>query len=222
MSISNVVFDISHHNGRVDLTDSRNAGFLGIIHKASQGWQYSDPMYETNRSNALSNGFLWGAYHFGTGADGVAQADFFLSTANPGNDTLMVLDFEANPAGSSMDILEAQAFVTHVQQQTGRWPGLYAGQYLKELLKGVPDPVLCNCWLWLAQYAATPVLPPGWNAWTLWQYTDGAAGPSPHEVPGVGPCDRDYFNGAAEELNAFWLGTATTEVQGQTVTTVST
>ncbi len=152
----------------------------------------------------MASGMLWGAYHFGVGADGVAQADFFLSTIQPDENTLLVLDFEANTAGSSMDLIEAEAFVTHVQQATGRWPGLYAGQYLKELLGSSPDPVLSNCWLWLAQYGPTAVLPPGWDTWTLWQYTDGAVGPEPHEIPGFGPCDRDKFNGTTEDLKAFW------------------
>src|SRR5205823_3497969 len=142
--------------------------------------------YQLNRAKALGAGLLWGAYHFGVGADGVAQADFFLSTVQPDLTTLVILDFEANPGGSTMDLIEARAFVTHVQQQIGRWPGLYGGQYLKELLGWSPDPVLSNCWLWLAQYGPMPVLPPGWQEWTLWQYTDGLAGPMPHEVAGIG------------------------------------
>jgi lysozyme len=103
-----------------------------------------------------------------------------------------------------MDLIEARAFVTHLQQATGNWPGLYAGQYLKEQLGSSPDPVLSNCWLWLAQYGPTAVLPPGWDAWTLWQYTDGAVGPPPHAIPGFGNCDRDMFNGTTADLKAFW------------------
>ena len=140
------------------------------------------------------------------GADGVTQAEFFLSTVKPDSNTLLVLDFEANTAGSSMDLIEARAFISYVRQQTGRWPGLYAGQYLKELLGTSPDPLLINCWLWLAQYGSHAVVPPGWNNWTLWQYTDGAVGPGPHGIPNMGPCDRDYFNGTAADLSAFWLG----------------
>jgi lysozyme len=188
------------------MTALKSAGILAVIHKATQGWKYLDPKYQANRANALSAGLLWGAYHFGTGADGVAQADFFLSTVNDSN-ALVVLDFEANPSDSSMDLIEARAFVTHVQQTTGRWPGLYGGQYLKELLGKTPDPVLSNCWLWLAQYGPTAVLPPGWSTWTMWQYTDGAVGIDPLDIPGFGHCDRDIFNGTVDELqNSFWAG----------------
>ena len=103
-----------------------------------------------------------------------------------------------------MSLEEARAFVTHVQVATGRWPGLYAGHYLKDLLGTSGDPVLTQCWLWLSQYGPTPVIPAAWTQWTMWQYTDGALGPPPYEVTGIGRCDRDMFNGSAAELAAFW------------------
>jgi lysozyme len=147
---------------------------------------------------------FWGAYHFGVGADGVAQADFFVNTVKPDDTTLLVLDFEANAQGPSMNLEEARAFITHLHEVTGRWPGLYGGHYLKELLGTASDPVLNQCWLWLSQYGPTPVIPANWQRWTMWQYTDGAVGPTPHEVDGIGRCDRDMFNGTAAELTAFW------------------
>lgn len=49
-----------------------------MFHKVTQGTNYADPTYSTHRDKALAAGVLWGAYHFGTGADGVEQADFFL------------------------------------------------------------------------------------------------------------------------------------------------
>ena len=201
----NAVIDLSHHNGNVDLTVAKGDGITGVINKATQGCQYRDPLYQRNRTQALDTGLLWGAYHFGVSADGVEQADFFLSTVQPDTKTLLVLDFEANVAGSSMDLTEAQAFVSRVHQETGRWPGLYGGQYLKELLGSQPDAILSNCWLWLAQYGPTAVLPPGWDKWTMWQYTDGAVGPPPHQVAGIGHCDRDFFNGTMADLTALWV-----------------
>jgi len=44
--------------------------------------------------------------------------------------------------------------------------------------------------------------PPG--KWTLWQYTDGGVGPRPHAVDGIGPCDRDMFNGTRKQLKNWW------------------
>src|SRR5258706_7209929 len=96
----NVVIDISHHNANPDFQQAKAAGILGVIHKATQGLTYKDPMYLTNRQKALDAGLLWGAYHFGDGTDGTAQADFFLSVATPGPDTLVVFDFEPNTHGA--------------------------------------------------------------------------------------------------------------------------
>ncbi len=201
---TNVIIDLSHHNGQPDLQKAKAAGIVGVIQKATQGTSFTDPTFAVNRQRAADAGLLFGAYHFGVGADGVEQADFFLSVVNPGANDLLVLDFEANPQGPSMTLEEARAFVTHVQTVTNRWPGLYSGHYLKELLGAGSDPVLVNCWLWISQYGPTAIIPPAWKAWTMWQYTDGAVGPQPHTVDGIGACDRDTYNGTAEELTAFW------------------
>lgn len=201
----NLVVDISHHNNLVDLQTAKQSGIFGVFHKATQGLSYVDPLYGQHRTNALAAGLTWGAYHYGDGSDGVAQADFFLKNVGDlNNNVLLVLDFEANPTGPSMPIEEARAFVTHVQTATGKWPGFYCGHYFKELLGTAIDSTIGNCWLWLAQYGPTPVVPSTWKTWTFWQYTDGANGPPPHNVPGIGLCDRDQFNGSQTDLSQFW------------------
>jgi lysozyme len=204
MTPTNAVVDISHHNGTVNFNQAKGAGIVGVIQKASQGLTGVDPTYKPNRTKALKAGLLWGAYHFGTGSDGVQQAINFLNVVGNAAPALLVLDLESNPTGPSMTLEEARAFVTHVNEVTGKFPGLYSGHYIKDLLGTKTDPVLANCWFWLAQYGPTPVVPPNWPTWTLWQYTDGASGDPPHTVPGLGRCDRDKFNGSAQELTAFW------------------
>ena len=203
----NAVVDISHHNGAVDLQQAAASGIVGVIQKATQGQSFVDPTFANNRTKTLAAGLLFGAYHFGTGSDGIKQAQNFLAAVQPDANTLLVLDFEANPQGPSMTLVEARAFVTHVNAVTGRFPGLYAGHFLKELLGTQTDSVLANCWFWLAQYGPTPVVPPNWATWTMWQYTDGALGPEPHSVPGIGRCDRDRFNGTEAQLRAHWSPT---------------
>jgi lysozyme len=201
----NVVIDVSHHNAHVNFELVKGDGITGVIHKATQGQSGTDPTYEENRARAQEAGLLWGAYHFGTGSDGLKQAENFLDVVGDVNDTLLVLDFEPNPAGPSMTLEEARAFVTHVQQTTGRFPGFYSGHYIKQLLGSGSDPILSQCWLWLAQYGPTPVVPANWETWTMWQYTDGAVGPLPHTVNGIGRCDREKFNGSADNLRRLWL-----------------
>jgi len=209
MAQSNIIVDLSHHNGAVDLGKARDAGIVGIIHKATQGETFADAAYAGNREKADDAALLWGAYHFGTGGDGVKQADFFLATAAPDDETLLVLDLEDNPQGPSMDLDTARAFVTRIAEQTGRFPGLYSGHYIKTLLGASKDPVLAKCWFWLAQYGPKPVVPPNWERWTMWQYTDGALGPEPHTVDGIGACDRDTFDGDEATLRSFWTAPVT-------------
>jgi lysozyme len=204
----NVVVDISHNNGTVHLDQAKADGIIGVIHKATEGTTFVDPMYQINKSQALNNGLLWGAYHFGTGDDGVAQAQHFLNTVDTFDNTLLVLDFEPNTQGASMSLAEARAFVTQVNQVTGRFPGFYSGSYIKQLLGSGKDPVLAQCWLWLPEYGPTPVVPANWSTWTMWQYTDGNVGPQPHSVNGIGNCDRDQFNGTEDQLRTLWLTTS--------------
>lgn len=200
----NVVVDISHHNGSINFVKVKEAGIVGVIQKSTQGQGNIDPTFKSNRKKILDAGLLFGAYHFATGSDGLKQARHFLDVVGDTSKTLLVLDFEPNPTGPSMNLEEARAFVTHVNQETGRYPGFYSGHYIKQLLGTNSDPVLAQCWFWLAQYGTTPVVPPNWATWTLWQYTDGAVGPEPHTVPGLGRCDRDKFNGTEAQLRKLW------------------
>lgn len=197
------VIDVSHHNGAaLNFGTAAGSGTLGVIQKATQGVSWTDPTWAANRAGILAAGLLFGSYHFGDGSDGAAQATYFLNTVGPNPGELLCLDFEQNPAGPTMTLEEARAFVTTINDQIGKWPVLYGGHYLKGALTG-PDPVLSQCPLWLAQYGPTAVLPAGWTAWTLWQYTDGAVG-APAPVPGIGQCDRERYAGDAPGLAAFW------------------
>jgi len=200
----NVVIDLSHFNQVTSFSDIKSDGIVGVIHKATEGTSYVDSKYASRKSEALAAGLWWGAYHFATGDDATTQAKHFLSVVNPGPQDLLILDFEQNTQGSSMSLAEAEQFVTYVQGQTGRWPGLYSGSYMDQLLGKGTNATLANCWYWLSEYGSTPHVPPNWPTWTMWQYTDGQVGPEPHSVTGVGNCDRDQFNGDMDGLTKLW------------------
>lgn len=203
----NNIIDISHHNGSPDLKKARQDGIVGVIHKATQGTRFRDPVYATNRAKAEQSGMYFGAYHFGVAGDGAAQADHFLRVAQANEETLLVLDYEPNKSPqTTMSFSQAEAFVKRVKEKTGRWPGLYSGHLIKEKLGGKPvHPIFSQCFLWLAQYATKPTnIPSTWKTWTLWQYTDGVMGPEPHHVAGVGFCDRNQFNGSSKGLGRLW------------------
>jgi lysozyme len=200
----NAVIDLSHHNASVDFSQLASAGIAGVLHKASQGGSYVDPLYAQRHAAASAAGLRWGAYHFGDGSDAQAQAAHFLATAAPAPGDLLALDVEQDTQGASMTLAQAEAFVQYIYAQTGRWPGVYGGSYLKQLLGTSTTSVLGQCWLWISEYARQPAIAPLWKTWTLWQYTDGSAGPGPHGVSGVGNCDRDQFNGTLAALQQWW------------------
>ena len=195
----NVVIDLSHYNTITSFSDIKSGGIVGIIHKATQGTGWSDPTYADRKQQATAAGLWWGAYHFGTNADGAAQAQYFLKTVNPGPNDLLALDFEENPS-SQMTIAQAEQFVTEVFNQTGRYPGFYSDALAGNMLGNNKSAVLANCWFWRAQYGSSaPIVPSTWSTWTMWQYTQ--SGP----VSGISaPCDRDTFNGSMDQLSQLW------------------
>ncbi|HYY96489.1 MAG TPA: glycoside hydrolase family 25 protein [Pyrinomonadaceae bacterium] len=156
MALLNAVIDLSHHNTVTSFQQAKDAGILGVIHKATQGKHFVDPLYDERRPTALAAGLLWGAYHFGTGGDPVGQADHFLDVVNPGPTDLLALDFEPNPQGPTMTLAEAEAFVRRINDQTGHFPGLYSGEsFINEQLGDNTDTVLRNCFLWIAKFSPT-------------------------------------------------------------------
>jgi len=201
MKIDNII-DISHWES-VDWNQMKAGGIKNVIAKCSQGLTYVDPKYYQFHTAAAAQGMAWGSYHFGDGSDPIAQCVHYVTVARITDADLVCLDFEPNPHGPSMTLAQAKEWVMHFIKLVGRPPVIYGGHWLKELMQG-PDAVLNQCPLWLAQYGSKAVLPPGWDKYTLWQYTDGNVGPNPHSVPGIGPCDRSIFDGDQKELDAAW------------------
>ncbi|MDQ0471750.1 glycoside hydrolase family 25 protein [Labrys wisconsinensis] len=216
----NVVSDISHHQDHVDFVEARQT-LRGLILKATQGVGKTDSVYADRRPMARAAGLLVGSYHFGERAPGRDQAKFYLDQAKPRDDELMALDFETWALNGvpqpPMTLDEAREFVTYIHANTGRWPGLYGGAYLKEQLGRKTEDVLSNCWLWLSQYGPRPVWPKQvWKTWTFWQYTGDGKGPQPRDVPGIGKnVDRDKFIGSSAELEAFWLSGGKTRLSAE-------
>ncbi|WP_353279501.1 glycoside hydrolase family 25 protein [Wolbachia endosymbiont (group B) of Xanthorhoe designata] len=199
--VENVVIDLSHWKQDIDFKLAKEDGILGVMHKATQGLKYVDPTYEERRKAAEEEGLLWGAYHFGVGEKGKDQAEHFLEKIGDASQVLLALDIEENE-GNNITPEQAEDFVNQVHEATGRLPLIYGSAYF---LKDFATPTLMKCPLWIARWGESPMLPKGWNDWILWQYTDGQTGPEPHSVKGIGPCDRDKFNGTLEELKKFWL-----------------
>ena len=200
----NTIIDIYHGNA-IDFAKAKQAGIVAIIHKATQGVTVRDSLYHDRRTQAKQLGFLWGSYHFSTGAPVADQVENYLSYAKPEDGELISLDWEPSDP-PNMTLEQAETFVQTIKGETGRWPVVYGGSLLRESIGHSPDAVLSNCPLWYVRYAPSPIgIPPQvWPTYTLWQYTDGNDGPEPHATPGAPGADRNIFQGTTEQLKNAW------------------
>jgi GH25 family lysozyme M1 (1,4-beta-N-acetylmuramidase) len=205
--INRMVVDLYHGDEVVSFAEAAQAGIRGIIHKASQGAGMADPRYAARRGQALAAGLMWGAYHFGTGADVDAQVANFLQAAEPDNRTLVALDYEPN-GPDTMTLDQARAFLVGVAGRLGRNPVLYSGSLIKEQLGDAADPFFAAHRLWLAEYGPVPHPQRSWPAAWLWQYSGDGIGPDPKTVPGIpgarGYVDCNSYDGTPDRLAADW------------------
>ncbi|MDR2672813.1 MAG: hypothetical protein LBC35_05945, partial [Coriobacteriales bacterium] len=106
-----------------DIGDAVDYDF--IIAKATEGTGYVNPNCDPVVQSALTRGKCFGTYHFATGGDAAAQADYYLEhTAGYIGKGLMVLDFEADALKQGYSW--AYAFCKRIIDKTGIPPLIYA------------------------------------------------------------------------------------------------
>jgi uncharacterized protein (TIGR02594 family) len=206
------VLDISHHNGVSSWNEVKNAGIIGIIHKATEGTDFVDGEYRRRRNEATAAGLKWGAYHFAHSGSVSAQVDHFLNITGIDDQMLYSLDWEDPPNGATMTLEEARRFCELVEERTGRKCVIYSGNVAKELLGSRSDPYFGAHRLWLAQYGTDPSWQASWDDYWLWQYSDGNIGPQPHGCPGMtGDVDTNSWAHSDQQLRDEWSGVARPE-----------
>jgi lysozyme len=197
--------DVSHWKPNIDWTLVRVGGYRFAFAEATNGFS-ADWTYDTNRAGAAAAGIAFGAFHFarpsGTtpqavAADAVAEADFFVSVAQPQTgDLAPVLDLERTD-GLSPASLRAwtAAWLDEVWQQTGARPTIYASPtFWRHAMRDSSVFASTGSRLWIAHWRVRRPKVPGANwgstGWTFWQWTDCS------RVPGIRGCvDGDRFNG---------------------------
>ncbi len=206
------IIDISHIQTRCDLKAAKEGGISAVLHKASEGKDWSDTLFSARVTEARKLELNVGAYHFGTNsAPGNKQADWFLSAVDAvgRKGLLLALDWETNERhiNMTMTLENAIKFVSRIREMTGVFPLLYSGQdFLLGRVGDQVDPVLTSCPLWIASYNnSSPRIPSGWSDWSLWQYTNGTDGPEPRATRGFSSgIDRSAFRGTEEGLATWW------------------
>jgi lysozyme len=186
-----LVIDIYYGDQVHDLAQTKAFGIVGVIHKASEATGFTDKLYGARRKLATDLGMKWGAYHFFHGAEPVAEADHFLSCAEPDADTLVALDWEDVPHLGPPGAEKARAFLERIEERLSRKAVIYSGNVAKEEIKD-RDAYFGAHRLWLCQYGPAWRVQPSWTAPWLWQNNGDEYGPGPHQIPGIkGLCDNN-------------------------------
>ena len=199
--------DVSNWQHQIDWLSVAGTGHAFVFAKATEGTTFTDLTFPLNRSGARTAGMRFGAYHFARPsgstdaavvASAIAQADYFLSVAEPvRNELLPVLDLERTDGLTVTRLtLWTQTWLTHVVARTGLKPIVYVSpSFWKERLGDSPVAAVAGHRLWIAHWtkAALPILPgASWGGlgWSFWQWSNC------QKVAGIAGCvDGNRFNG---------------------------
>lgn len=160
-----------------------NAGSIEadfVIVKATEGLSYINPVGDIHYQQAKSAGKALGVYHFLSGDDPRAQAEFFVNNISGYvGEAVLFLDFEAD--GLSLGANGAKIFLDRVHELTGVAPMIYMSKAVIHQMDW--SAVASEYALWGAQYANyTPTGyqsdpwtdESGWGVWgepAIYQYS---------------------------------------------------
>lgn len=199
--------DVSNWQRQIDWLAVAGTEYSFVFAKATEGTTFTDLTFPLNRSGARVAGMRFGAYHFARPsgssdaavvASAIAQADYFLSVAEPlPTELLPVLDLESTGGLSVARLtLWTQTWLGHVVARTGLKPIVYVSpSFWREKLGDSPVAAVGGHRLWIAHWtkAALPILPgASWGGlgWSFWQWSNC------QKVPGIAGCvDGNRFNG---------------------------
>jgi GH25 family lysozyme M1 (1,4-beta-N-acetylmuramidase) len=184
------------------------AGYKFAAVKGTEGNYYVNPWAATDLAAAKKAGLYVAPYHFAIPnvSGGAAQAQYAVRYARYTSGAQMMplmLDIEYDPYVGSDGTNECYglshaamtawlaAFVQTARNLTGQYPVIYTTADWWDTCTGGSTAFGADP-MWIAAYGfASPPMPPGWRAWTFWQYTSSGT------VPGVnsaGSTDLDIFD----------------------------
>ena len=215
--------DVSHYQTVTSWSQVKAAGITFAWDKATEGETYTDPDYLTNAVAGVNAGVYMGAYHFahpdthGTTAGAVAEANYFLSVAQPyiiACELPPALDYETDVSSSmtgAQQVAWIEAWMNTVKTATGITPIIYTdGSIANELTSSIAS----YCDLWIATDNGSSTTPPTtyqmgpwYPNWSFNQYswTGSVTG-----ISGSG-LDMDVFNGNLAAFKTL-MGCTTTSV----------
>jgi len=186
--------DVSYYQGNFDWNAQKGAGVSWGYARVSDGTGFIDPTFGSNWTNMKNAGILRGAYmFFEPGEDATQQGNLMVQKVGMlGNGDLPAMIDVETTGGQAPATVAAriQTWLDIVEKGTGRRPIIYTGPYFWQ--DNVQSTSFGKYGLWIAHYGVScPLIPPGWNNWIMWQYSDGG-----------GSLDHDVFNGTLPQLQA--------------------
>lgn len=127
-----------------------------VIIKATQGTGYINPICDSLYQAAKSAGKLLGVYHYASGGNATAEADFFLDNIQGYiGEAMLVLDWESEQNAQWGNPYWCKEFCDTVYARTGINPVVYVQNSAVDQVANLTDNGL-----WIAQYADNN--PMGW------------------------------------------------------------
>ena len=172
-----------------------------VICKATEGTGYVNPYCDEHYQSAKAAGKLLGVYHYASGGNPEAEAEFFINNVQGYlREAILVLDWESGNNAAWGDSSWVARFCAHIVALTGINPMIYVQRSAANQCTGLGD-----YGIWLAEYM--DYAPRGWNDYTepnysgeyaMHQFTSSGA------ISGWdGPLDLSLFFGDATAWNLY-------------------
>lgn len=210
--MNTLLYDMSQYNEIADWKTVANQTNALLLKSSQNSWK--DPTFDNKVLNCRKYNIPFGLWHFyQPDVAPKSQVNKFLEIYNSlGDKHPVFLDCEdiayLGSDGKAVIVRPNSAiqytewigeWLDLVEKSTGQIPGIYTREsYWKSWIIQSRD------WsrypLWVANYqVSSPVLPPGWKEWVIWQYGS-------QKLDGVssGAVDADVFNGSREDLLKFF------------------
>jgi len=185
------VIDISQYQPCASIDYDKLAGAVnGVILRCAYGTR-KDEAFEMHYAEFKRRGIPIGVYLFLVGYKTAAEQVIVMRNAIAGKDLKLGLwlDVETESGATPLTYKHVDGFMTLAEAEFGQL-GIYAANWCWKAIMGSEYAKYATRKLWLASYTSSPLIPPGWSNWVLWQYT------SKGKLPGyAGNLDINRFNG---------------------------
>ncbi len=215
MNPADLFADVSSYNGSNDWALYKTAGRRVAACKATEGRTVKDPTFPVNWQGMAKAGLeVRVAYGFARPSHNPPETEAreFLRTvygAGMRSTDLRCLDIEASPRETvALTRTWVQRYCDFVARHAGRGPLIYSGGWWWTPNLGAWWPSRNCLGYWHSAYtSAIANLPPRHGRLLAHQFTDGAAGPQPHSLPGTGQGDVNRIAIGYPALAAIARGT---------------